>query len=139
MVAGDFIQKNGVSVSNNGGKTFNTQAIDLLFTTARYGVYPTANTWYITAGTWPESNDDYSSTGLRRFELQNEDGHFPSHYNLKAPEANDDAPANGYQAELVRTTDAGKVCRTAMILLRSCLSDLDQGYGQQQLVLLQRC
>jgi hypothetical protein len=87
------------------------QVLDL-FTPARYGVYPTANTWYITAGTWPESNDDYSGSSLRRFQLQNENGRFNAQYNLQGPSANDDTPANGYQAELLRTTNAGKVrCR----------------------------
>jgi hypothetical protein len=106
-VAGQFIEKNGVGITHDGGKTFNVQAIDVLFTAARYGVYPTADTWYISAGTWPESNDDYSSTGLRRFELQKENGHFPSHFDL---EISNDTTPNGYAAELARSTDGGQVC-----------------------------
>jgi len=104
-VAGSFLEYNGVAVSNNGGKGFTVDAIDL-YTIARYGVYPTASTWYISAGEWPD-NTGKPRSPLRRFELQNENGKFPTKFERSSNKDNL-LEGNGYKAELVRTTDAGK-------------------------------
>eukprot|EP00042_Codosiga_hollandica_P002760 m.12288 g.12288 ORF g.12288 m.12288 type:complete len:448 (-) comp17397_c0_seq1:85-1428(-) len=102
-VAGEFLEKNGVAISTNAGKIFVVDTIPL-YTAARYGAYPTESTWYISAGEWPNNSED---SPLRRFELQDNNGKFPRTFDLKGPNSNN-LEGNGYKAELVRTTDAGK-------------------------------
>jgi photosystem II stability/assembly factor-like uncharacterized protein len=51
---------NGVSVTTDGGVTWSTNGIGLAVHKgymARYGSFPTSNTWYVTSGGWPYYND----------------------------------------------------------------------------------
>jgi photosystem II stability/assembly factor-like uncharacterized protein len=58
---GLFTSKNGVAISSDGGIIF--EAYDAgLSMDARYGAFPSTSVWYITAGDWPESNDDKAPT-----------------------------------------------------------------------------
>lgn len=59
-------ETNGMAVSYNAGKSFTSIPIPILQTDARYGAFPTATTWYITAGQWPGgsgSSDQPTSGG----------------------------------------------------------------------------
>jgi photosystem II stability/assembly factor-like uncharacterized protein len=103
-VAGAFLEKNGAAISTNSGKSFAVDSIPL-YTEARYGAFPNANTWYVSAGEWPNNSQERSP--LRKCQMQNDDGKFPSEFDLAAPETGN-VEGNGYKAELVRTTDAGK-------------------------------
>lgn len=58
---GLFKPKNGVAISTDGGVSFTTYDAGL-FTDARYGAFPSAKTWYLSAGNWPEANDDKTPT-----------------------------------------------------------------------------
>jgi hypothetical protein len=49
-------QTNGIAVSYNQGASFTSYPINILQTDARYGAYPSANTWYISAGAWPSGS-----------------------------------------------------------------------------------
>lgn len=52
---GSYKQSSGVATSNDGGKTWNLSGnMDM----PRYGAFPSANTWYVSAGTW---GDDAST------------------------------------------------------------------------------
>jgi hypothetical protein len=52
----------GVAISNDGGKTFESNAVSVLDANhpVRYGAYPTADTWFVSAGSWP-SNSNFGS------------------------------------------------------------------------------
>lgn len=55
-LAGLYDQVNGAAVSMDGGRTFKNIDAGLPdYTPARYGAFPSANTWYITAGQWPST------------------------------------------------------------------------------------
>lgn len=59
-------ETNGMAVSFDAGKSFTSIPINILQTDARYGAFPTATTWYITAGQWPGgsgSSDQPTSGG----------------------------------------------------------------------------
>ena len=105
--AGTFIYpaKNGLAVTGNSGETFQVSALPL-FTEARYGAFPTANTWYIAAGEFPDNSDD---TPLRRFAMQDKNGRFPAENSLLGDDELGNNTNNGYSAQLVVTTNAGKV------------------------------
>jgi hypothetical protein len=67
--------KDGVAVSSDGGVTF-TDFDAQLFTDARYGAFPSATSWYVAAGNWPESNDDNAKTNDDPF--SNDDNNIPA-------------------------------------------------------------
>jgi len=53
-LTGMFSKTDGAAISVNGGVSW--KKVDAkLNTTARYGSFPSLNTWYIAAGEWPES------------------------------------------------------------------------------------
>lgn len=54
---GLFTSVNGVAVSTDGGATYTAINISVLQTETRYGAFPTATTWYVTAGQWPNQVD----------------------------------------------------------------------------------
>jgi len=116
----DSILYNGVAVSNDGGASFkiiNTPTEVY----ARYGAFPTANTWFVTYGEWPSRPDPHVQ--LKRGIHQ-----ISEHLHLRADEAtktlkmhtsaNSEAPrkilrdtpkpnGDGYIGQIYKTTDAG--------------------------------
>ena len=54
---GLFTSKNGIAVSTDGGHTFTAMDAQLK-TDARYGAFPSATTFYVSAGNWPGEGDD---------------------------------------------------------------------------------
>ena len=85
----DFGTGQGVVVSTDNGKTFEAKYADCAFTEARYGAFPTKDTWYVTLGSWPETDDESNAvTPARRL----------------APAG---APRGGWNAQIIGTTDGG--------------------------------
>jgi len=110
--------KQGCAITNNGGISFKAyQAEPVLFTDARYGVYPDSKNWYIAGGSFPApppppaASDRLSVARpkqYRKYFHQNADGHF----DVKAILANSAAPPSapppsGFSAQVVKTTDGG--------------------------------
>eukprot|EP01138_Halocafeteria_seosinensis_P003649 gb/GECG01003728.1/.p1 GENE.gb/GECG01003728.1/~~gb/GECG01003728.1/.p1 ORF type:complete len:389 (+),score=33.67 gb/GECG01003728.1/:1-1167(+) len=56
-VAGPVGNSSGISLSFDGGKSFNGTEIGALKTNARYASFPTGNDFYVTAGEWPENDN----------------------------------------------------------------------------------
>ena len=59
LLAGPVV--NGVAYSRDGGVTWDASDIGLSRSAgykARYGAFPTDNTWYVTSGDWPNSRQD---------------------------------------------------------------------------------
>lgn len=126
---GDFgflTSKNGVGVSTDGGHTFTAYDAQLK-TDARYGSFPSATTWFVSAGSWPGegdddksgSNDDPFPSNDNTFEAEGElvkqvtrrvslrkgtDGVVRPHV-ARAPRA---SANETFEAELSMTTDGGK-------------------------------
>jgi photosystem II stability/assembly factor-like uncharacterized protein len=107
-VAGTYGGKQGAAITKNGGKTFSHATTDVLFTEARYGAYPTDNTWFVAAGEWPQSQEDKKVP--RKSEFQGKDGRMM----LQKGDSRRTAPGNdnGYKAQIVKTTDAGNTWTT---------------------------
>ena len=59
---GELEQANGVAVTTDGGASWNVydlgNSTDMHDYPARYGAFPTEDTWYVSTGTWP--TDDAS-------------------------------------------------------------------------------
>jgi hypothetical protein len=110
---------NGVSVSTNGGANWKWYNATILKTFARYGAFPSASTWYISAGEWPENHnaagdDTYrrltsrihitqkskTELGIRHFNAAERSADFEA----ETPRAGDP----GWKAQIVKTTDGGK-------------------------------
>jgi hypothetical protein len=58
---GLFTEDNGVATSFDAGLTFTGVNISDLVASARYGAFPTANTWFVAAGDWPGEGSDSGS------------------------------------------------------------------------------
>jgi photosystem II stability/assembly factor-like uncharacterized protein len=105
---------NGASVSLDGGAHWKWYNVSILKTFARYGAYPSANTWYISAGEWPDNHNPADADTYRRLtsrihitqKSSTEFGwrHFPS----KATPAHRLPGDPGWKAQIVKTTDGGK-------------------------------
>jgi len=118
-LAGDFGKANGVAVSFNGGVTF-THYDAKVNTSSRYGDYPTRNTFYVAAGTWPgqgtkaerlarrrEKGEVQITQRLKMIQTTNANGEiehkFEFNTNYTRPAGND-----VYQAGLSKSSDGGK-------------------------------
>jgi len=126
-VTGQYFNTEGVGFSIDGGASFTVYDAKLT-TEARYGAFPTDDTWYVAAGEWPSNgNDDdpqdlnvksptkYLSRRFRKSRLQKADGHMMR--NLGELEAEvlptmGAVPGAGYQAQITKTTDGGKTFKT---------------------------
>jgi len=117
-LAGEFGKANGAAVSVDGGITF--RFVDAkLNTSARYGAYPSANTWYISAGDWPESKLPTAPgekrlsqrISLHRDPLSNTMKPSIKLYDAAAP-PRPLSPDDTYHAAIAKTTDAGKTWST---------------------------
>jgi len=65
-VTGQYGPKNGVALTTDGGQTFKMYDCGLSNETylTRYGAFPSATTWYLSAGVWP-SNLEHRARGRR--------------------------------------------------------------------------
>jgi len=118
-LTGDFGNIDGCAVSLDGGLTL--KFIDAkVNTSARYGSFPTANTWYLSAGDWPESSVEALLPGERRLTQRisihrdNLSGTMKPRFRL----LNESAPVRAlspddtYHAAITKTTDGGKTWST---------------------------
>jgi len=122
-LAGDFGKANGAAVSFDGGKSFTHYDVGVN-TSSRYGDYPSRNTWYITAGTWPEQGTKAErradrenglvrinqKLSLRRTTNANGEVKHKFEFDLNY---NATKKRNGkYTAAIAKTTDGGKTWKT---------------------------
>jgi photosystem II stability/assembly factor-like uncharacterized protein len=105
---------NGVAVSQNSGAGFMFVNISILQTVSRYGAYPSANVWYVSAGEWPENKKDndvsdevYELTKRIRIHTNRTHNRPPQHSVRMSREIGDTID-NGWRAEIVKTSDGGK-------------------------------
>lgn len=103
---------NGVAVSVDGGKDWKWYNVSILKTFARYGAYPSATTWYLSAGEWPESvnapNDDTYRMLTSRIHLEQTSPTDMRHRWFETNEKRTAPNDNGWKAQIVKTTDGGK-------------------------------
>jgi photosystem II stability/assembly factor-like uncharacterized protein len=109
----------GVAVSNDGGKSFKSFPCDALDAQhpARYAAFPTADTWYISAGAWPthseaEKSDEKSlfiKSLNERVQIR-KDRKTGEHFYHYVPEEMLASPNNvtQYTGAIAKTTDGGK-------------------------------
>jgi len=112
----------GVAVSTNYGAHFTFHNISTLQTIARYGAFPSATTWYVSAGQWPggaESTADSNVDSPIVTRQMNKRLHY--HYNKETEKyshsfhtGEHDTPENSFQwqAQVVKTTDGGKTWKS---------------------------
>jgi hypothetical protein len=108
---------NGVAVSGPNCYTWNAINISELVTESRYGAYPSATTWYISAGQWP-GNDSLAAAhpNIVKMLTKNialvraEDGsvHHEVLWDENAPRGKPGQNDNGWIAQIAKTTDAGQ-------------------------------
>jgi len=108
---GSFIGGNGVVVSTNGGVDFTFYpATPVLTTEARYGAFPSATTWYLSAGTWPSDTEVTQPRLSERIGLHMDV--LSAEYKAKMIKHTkpriDTASNDTYVAQIVKTTDGGK-------------------------------
>jgi len=96
---------NGVAVSHDNGATWSISDIGLNSTLylARYGAYPSSDTWYVTSGSWPYD----SSVKEGKFFTKNIYSYFPT-IRYHVPESKNMLTEGGYPGAISKTTDAGK-------------------------------
>lgn len=105
---------NGVALSSDGGAHFTVSEIPAWKGAnstfgARYGAFPSATTWYVTAGSWPEN----TNATLEGFHAVTERIHLhPTTGEIRIERAGEhgtpSAGPTGYSAGIAKTTDAGK-------------------------------
>jgi photosystem II stability/assembly factor-like uncharacterized protein len=116
-ITGQFNEANGVAISTDQGvtwKNYNSSAETL----TRYGSFPSANVWYLSAGAWPEYDEqldelqDNEKMLTQRIKIGQGKGmqYVPrkqrstsSRHLLQTPD---------YWAEITKTTDGGKTWTT---------------------------
>lgn len=109
--------RSGVSVSTDGGK--NLKMYDAkLFTDARYGSFPTADVWYVSAGEWPENQRSFVDVEgnqvfhlTEKIQLKTSPEGKTSHNMLKPGSTAPQGPAQ-YKAQISKSTDGGKTWTT---------------------------
>jgi len=109
----------GVAVSTNYGQHFQFYNISVLQTIARYGAFPSATTWYVSAGQWPgeaETEPADSPVVTRKMSKRlhyhyNKDTKKYSHSFHKGGK---DLPENNFQwqAQIAKTVNGGKTWQT---------------------------
>jgi len=116
---------NGVATSTDGGAIFTSHGNIWNSTSnmfARYGAFPTADTWYVSGGNWPhtnptsdDDNDDMSAARRTYHDInQNLRVHSDSRMEYRRVPTTQkvDANATGWMAVLAKTTDGGKTFTT---------------------------
>jgi len=115
-----FFGGNGVAVSTDSGATFVFINISTLKTESRYGAFPSAKVWYISAGEWPDNDDGDTNDRITNNQKNNNHkksfqltkritvgGDKHSQYSVTMNERNGDIIDNGWKAQIVKTTDGG--------------------------------
>jgi photosystem II stability/assembly factor-like uncharacterized protein len=117
MKGGDFAtvlfggKVNGVAISRTGAVwTNHDMGVNSTLWPARYGSFPSASTWYVSAGNFPTSNVDNLHEHNSKFGRDKSTGRV--HYtfdrsNLGDPVNCSEDPTNCYSAGVFKTTDAG--------------------------------
>jgi len=109
----------GVAVSTNYGQHFTYYNISILQTIARYGPFPSATTWYISAGQWAGEEVEEGPDSPIVTRKVSKRLHY--HYNKETQKyshsfhtGGDETPDMNYewQAQVVKTTDGGKTWQT---------------------------
>lgn len=98
---------NGVAISTDGGATFDFSNATALATGARYGSFPTATTWFLSAGQWPDNEAQRDGRAITRRITARADlaGRPRVDAELSSAAA---APNSTWAAQIVKTTDGGK-------------------------------
>ena len=105
-IVGTFIQGrgndvSGVAVSSNNGTTFDVYAAGVDY--PRYGAFPSAKTWFVSAGIWPESASAAADKNSRRFNSRmnvHKSGAVFSDVHTNSGD-------NGWFASVAKTSDGG--------------------------------
>jgi hypothetical protein len=95
----------GVAVSSDSGATFTLYNITNLLTEARYGAFPSATTWYISAGEWPQNNAPGTHAVTRRIHLQKNGKNFKR--TIKPVGVRRHEEDSGWKAQIMKTSDGG--------------------------------
>lgn len=106
---------NGVALSTTGyfWKNINMKGVDAATYPARYGAYPSATTWYLTAGTFPTNNSDAFKHVNSKLMINKKNGKYHvagNGFDIKGspPSAVATASAvDGFTAGIFKTTDKG--------------------------------
>jgi hypothetical protein len=101
----------GVQVSSDGGKTYKLVTIPAT-SEARYGAFPSASTWYVAYGTWPQNassttnkyNDDRYIYLSQKYKIRSPNAETSRAFRKKRQSA---PQPDGYWAQIMLTTDAG--------------------------------
>jgi photosystem II stability/assembly factor-like uncharacterized protein len=127
MPGGDFGivvtgKVNGVATSRTGALWTNfDMGVNMTLWPARYGSFPSQNTWYVSAGNFPTSNDVYRSRNAKL--AQEKNGRVRWTYEnqaLSTPVDCSEDPTNCYSAGVFKTVDSGKTWTQVY-------SDINQG------------
>ena len=94
---GLFTVANGIAVSSDGGASYTPVNISVLQTETRYGSFPTADAWYVSAGQWPSNVD-----GTRRHMMRSARAAAA----VGAPSRK--LQSDGYIQQIVKSTDSGQ-------------------------------
>lgn len=108
-ITGEAILFNGVGMSTDNGATFNIEKIwgENGTYAARYGAFPTSDTWYVSAGSWPSNNKNDDLMHGEMSITQRIAVHTTERtMRFRNPSKSDEA--SGYVAGLAKTTDGGK-------------------------------
>jgi hypothetical protein len=108
----------GVAVSRDAGATFSFVPAAALLTQARYGAFPSGNTWYVSAGNWPSSQTErdedafFAAQGMQFRRLNSristlQDGKSIKRM-LRTEPRTLGATGAFYAAQIAKTTDGGK-------------------------------
>ena len=108
----------GVGYSNVGGRIFRPHPIPNASVNlpdgadARYGAFPSPETWYVTAGNWPSSSIDKAPHNRKKYKYVSQhlrinlvEGRYERLGSLAPSPSPSDA---SYNAAILKTTDAGK-------------------------------
>jgi hypothetical protein len=95
----------GVAVTTDSGATFTVYNITQLQTEARYGAFPSATTWYISAGEWPQNNAPGTKALTRRIHLEKNGKQFKR--TIKPVGTRRHEEDGSWKAQIVKTTDGG--------------------------------
>jgi len=114
--AGDFNQDNGASVTTDQGKDWGNYDIGVDYW-SRYGSYPSATTWYISAGWWPGYYDFHhpEAEGIhvlsQKIRLNHETG-VEYLFNAGNIQPGRRLLQTGYAAAITKSSDGGKTWTT---------------------------
>jgi len=107
---------NGLAASFDGGKSWQNYDMGYAYPWARYGHFPSASVWYISAGVWPGDlewdADPEAKVISRNLRIHKEHGvQFRHQMQLQAP-SRKLLQDTGYMAAISKTTDGGKTWTT---------------------------